>query len=72
MESQYLYQLTTEFQTGAILHHLTVEAPLLKDHALPMQLPSRIQTIYRVEVERMQTTRKIMKETPEARRPREM
>ena len=72
MEDQYLYQLVTESRTGAILRHLTVEAPLLKDHALPVQLPSRTPTMGRVEVEKMQSIRKTTNETQKAKRSKEM
>ena len=72
MEDQYLYQLVTESRTGAILRHLTVEAPLLKDHALPVQLPSRTPTMGRVEGEKMQSIRKTTNETQKAKRSKEM
>jgi hypothetical protein len=52
----------------AILHHRIVEALLLKDHALPVQLRLKTQTTCPVEVVKMQTKHRIVKEVRKERR----
>jgi hypothetical protein len=71
MGNQYLSLPATGSRMEAILHHRIAEALLLKDHARPVQPPLRTQMIYRVEVVKMQTNHKTMKEIQEVERSRE-
>jgi hypothetical protein len=71
MGNQYLSLPATGSRMEAILHHRIAEALLLKDHVRPVQPPLRTQMIYRVEVVKMQTNHKTMKEIQEVERSRE-
>jgi hypothetical protein len=64
----FLSLVATASRMGAILHYPRAEALLLRDHAPPVQPPSRTQTMYRVEAVKMQTKQKIAKEIPGTKR----
>jgi hypothetical protein len=72
MVNQYPSLLVTESRTGVIIHRLIVEARLPKVHALLVQLPLKIPTMFRVGGGKMRMTHKMMKETREARKSKEM